>query len=309
VREIRGKTSTEWSSYIGIRKPGKRPARFLVESRCLSEGKKKVIFGMDELLLQNGIALRKNEFAPGRDTLVFLHGLAGSSSAWDDYVGPFTQAFNLVFPDLRGHGKSRRYPDRSDYHLSLFANDLETVLSCLELSEAILVAHSFGCLVAVNHMMRYPGKIKKAILISARVDPGNQLFFGLVSLLERVLSPLYPYLPQGIPSRLDYKKFPCNTDFNPRRLYHDILNAGVSSFIRCSREALRPNGELASARIACPVLFLHGDRDHIFPVRHARENQQNLPNSRVEIIRNANHVVVLTHADLLCEKIRDFIHS
>jgi pimeloyl-ACP methyl ester carboxylesterase len=268
---------------------------------------------MDEVFLQNGIALRKNEFAPGRETLVFLHGLAGSSSAWDDYVRPLTQAFNLVFPDLRGHGKSRRYPHRADYRFSFFVRDLEMIFSHLDLSEAILVAHSFGCLVAVNYMRRHPGKIKKAVLISARVDAGNRFFFGLASLLDRLLSPLYPHLPHRTPSRLDYKHFPRKTDFNPRRLYHDTLNTGIASFIHCSREALRPNDQAAMTPITCPVLFLHGDRDRIFPVRQAWQNRQDLsqilPNARLEIIPGANHVVVLTHADVLCEKIRAFVHE
>jgi pimeloyl-ACP methyl ester carboxylesterase len=262
---------------------------------------------VNELLLRERIALQKNEFAPGRDTLVFIHGLAGSSSAWADYVLPFDRDFNLVFPDLRGHGKSRRYRDFSDYRLSLFSKDLEAMFSDLEISEPTLIAHSFGALVAMDYIMRHTRKIRKAVFISARFNPGNRLFFHLASLVDSMLTPVYPLLPPPGFRRLDYKNFPRQTDFDPQRLHHDIVNTGFPVFVHCSRQILSSDYEKAAAEMDFPVLLIHGDRDRVFSVRQALENRRKLRNTRLEIVPGANHVVVLTHAQWLCEKIRNFV--
>jgi len=44
---------------------------------------------------KNNIYYRINEFQPGRPTLVFIHGLSGSSSAWLEYEKKFEK--NIIF--------------------------------------------------------------------------------------------------------------------------------------------------------------------------------------------------------------------
>ncbi|MDR3352400.1 MAG: alpha/beta hydrolase [Zoogloeaceae bacterium] len=263
---------------------------------------------MDELFLRDRIAVQTNDFAPDRETLIFLHGLAGSSSAWEEYIPLFERDFNLVFLDLRGHGKSRRYRDSSEYQISRFAQDLEAIFSDLGITEAILIAHSFGCLVAMDYIARHPEKIRKVVFISARFDTRNRLLFHFTSLVHRLLSPLDSRFPPQC-ARLDYRNYPRKTNYNPRRIYHDIRNTGLAAFLHCSRQALGVDYSREAAELRCPVLFIHGDRDRVFPVRHARKNQRRLQQSRLEIVPGASHVIVLSHVEVLCEKIRDFVHE
>ena len=62
---------------------------------------------MQEYIFQpKKIYYRKNDFRPDCPTLVFIHGISGSSSAWLLYEKKFKDQYNILTFDLRGHGNS-----------------------------------------------------------------------------------------------------------------------------------------------------------------------------------------------------------
>ena len=263
---------------------------------------------MQEIKIHQKISLRKNRFQAGRETVIFIHGLAGSSSAWSDHAEKFSRQFNLILLDLRGHGKSHRYAEFSDYQASHFSEDMDAVFSELSISNATLVSHSFGCLMALEYIVTRPERITKAVFISPRFRTQNRLLgFALsaTTVLTRFAGKLLP--GASVPSRLDYKDFPRNTDFNPRRMYSDIANTGLRTYIHCIRHALRVDYEQKAGQVSCPVLLIHGDADHVFSFRHALHAQKHMPHARLIRVPKANHVVVLTHVDLLHGEIEKFI--
>lgn len=263
---------------------------------------------MQEVKIQQTISLLKNEFQAGRETLIFIHGLAGSSSAWADHVERFTRDFNLILLDLRGHGKSHRYQNFSDYQPSHFSEDMDAVFAELSISNATLVSHSFGCLMAMAYVTTRPDRIKRAVFISPRFNTQSRVFRFALSATDWLTRFAGQFLPGApVPVRLDYKDFPRNTDFNPKRMYSDIANTGLRTYIHCLRHALRVDYERIAGQVDCPVLLIHGDADRVFPFRHALRALKQIPHARLIRVPHANHVVVLTHVDLLHREIEKFI--
>ncbi len=81
--------------------------------------------------------------------VVLLHGLGFGQRSWDR-VAPHLSAEGLrvVTYDQRGHGAS----DASgDYSLSAFHKDLAAVLDKLGLEKPVLVGHSLGATIALEH--------------------------------------------------------------------------------------------------------------------------------------------------------------
>jgi len=263
---------------------------------------------MQEIKIKQKISLQRNEFQAERETVIFIHGLAGSSSAWADYAERFARHFNLIFLDLRGHGKSHRYQNLSDYELAHFSADLDAVFAELSISSATLVSHSFGCLMAMEYVVTRPNRIKRAVFISPRFNTQSRVFGFALSATAWLTQWAGKFLPgASIPRRLNYKDFPRNTDFNPKRMYGDIANTGLCTYVHCLRHALRVDYEKKAGQVDCPVLLIHGDADRVFPFRHALHAQKQIPHARLIRVPNANHVVVLTHADLLSREIEEFI--
>ena len=99
---------------------------------------------MQEHIFDNRIYYRTNEFQPGRPTLVFAHGVSGSSSAWLPYEKIFENKYNILTYDIRGHGLSKKYPHYEDYEIKKFAEDLHDLVSSLGITKFVLVSNSFG---------------------------------------------------------------------------------------------------------------------------------------------------------------------
>ena len=85
--------------------------------------------------------------AQGRP-LLLIHGLGLTQRSWARVAGRLTKRFRVVTYDQRGHGASS--PAR-DYSPSAFLQDLAAVIATLGLQDVVLVGHSLGGHVAVEH--------------------------------------------------------------------------------------------------------------------------------------------------------------
>ena len=59
-------------------------------------------------------------------TILLIHGLAGSSKTWDAVMPVLAEQFDVIAPDLLGHGESAK--PVGDYSLGAFASGLRDLL-------------------------------------------------------------------------------------------------------------------------------------------------------------------------------------
>ena len=97
--------------------------------------------------------------------LVLLHGMAGSSSAWNEVGAALGARFTVVAPDLLGHGESAK--PRGEYSISGHANVLRDLLAALGHRRASIVGHSFGGGVAMQFAYQYPSQCERLVLVSS----------------------------------------------------------------------------------------------------------------------------------------------
>ena len=90
---------------------------------------------------------------PERVPLILLHGGGANAHWWEHLAGPFADRFHVVAPDFRGHGRSDHPDDRP---VGAFNEDLESVLGVLGRSDVVLIGHSMGGHVALDHAARHP---------------------------------------------------------------------------------------------------------------------------------------------------------
>ncbi|EMD90125.1 hypothetical protein COCHEDRAFT_1195394 [Bipolaris maydis C5] len=105
--------------------------------------------------------------------IIFIHGLGGTS----DFYTPLIQALGLETThslhlfDLEGHGLSPSSP-LSKVSIESIANDVNGIFEKANITlDATLVAHSMGCLAAVQFALIHPNKISKLILIGPPPSP------------------------------------------------------------------------------------------------------------------------------------------
>lgn len=125
--------------------------------------------------------------APPRPRLLLLHGTGASTHSWRDLAPLLAQHFDLIAPDLPGHGFSERLP-ASRQSLGGMAAALGALLQTLALPPQAVVGHSAGA--ALMLRMALDGHHGAAALIglNAALMPFDQGLALLYAPAARLLA-------------------------------------------------------------------------------------------------------------------------
>ncbi len=121
----------------------------------------------------------------GAPTVLLLHGLMATADLnWSLAVPALATRFNVVAPDLRGHG--RGLPTKR-FSGGECADDMAAIVRTLELGPVIVVGYSLGGLVAQLFVRRYPELVAGLVLCAtaSRFDVPSAK--GAVKILDRAV--------------------------------------------------------------------------------------------------------------------------
>jgi len=95
-----------------------------------------------------------------------LHGLLEQGAVWQDIAEDLVrQGYQVIAPDLRGHGLSAHIAPDSSYQLLDFLADLQAIIEQFCPEPIILVGHSFGAALAALYTSVRPQKVKRLVLL------------------------------------------------------------------------------------------------------------------------------------------------
>ncbi len=175
-----------------------------------------------------------------RETLVFLHGFGGGSSAfeWSKVFPAFASDYRVIAPDLIGWGESDHL-DR-DYTIDDYLNNLPEFIQATCPGQAVtVVASALTAALIVRVAIAQPNLFKSLILMTPAglSDFGNDYtqspFAQLVStpFIDKFIYRGAIATPFGIESFLKTRQFA-----DPSRISQDIIDAYLAS-------AQKPNAE------------------------------------------------------------------
>lgn len=106
------------------------------------------------------------EYTPAQDSgkqpIVILHGLFGSSDNWLTQAKLFSSDYKVFTVDQRNHGQSP-HDDTWDY--KSMVSDLNTFFEDHHINDAIVIGHSMGGKTAMNFALAHPDKVSKLIIV------------------------------------------------------------------------------------------------------------------------------------------------
>ncbi len=97
--------------------------------------------------------------------LIFLHGWLGSWRYWMDCMEALSEQYRTHAFDLWGYGDSDKEAGR--YDMDTYLGLLESFMDYMGISQAPLIAHSLGAVIAVHFAQKHPERIPKLALVSA----------------------------------------------------------------------------------------------------------------------------------------------
>lgn len=254
------------------------------------------------------LALWRHGRAGGR-SVVLLHGFALDHSVWDGVAAlpALASCCDLVLPDLRGHGRSGRPPERSACTDGRrWAEDLQAVIEACELVKPVVVAWSYSGRM-VNDYLRHVGPealggivyVAAATLAdAASVGPAHACLAGLCSTdadIEREAAARFigEVLGQA-PASPGYRHF------------ERVLARTQPQQRAWLRE--RPlDYDALLATLQLPVLACHGGRDEVVLPRLAQRLAETLPHATARIHPHAGHAPFLEDPARFGDELLSFI--
>jgi pimeloyl-ACP methyl ester carboxylesterase len=213
--------------------------------------------------------------------LVLLHGAGDQAGTWNKVVPEVKRHFQLVIPDLAGHGESD--PAAGVLSLGTLLTALEEVLDAMPWRDAplVLAGNSLGAWMAMLYAQKYPHRVTRVILIDGGpIKSASEI--GIMPkdreearrALDAVLDPSTPRRPNFV---LDDLVRVSNTGPISR-----LLAAGEEDM---SKYLL--DDKLASFQL--PVDLIWGASDRLVPLDYAKNLQSQLPHCTLTVIERCGH--------------------
>ena len=234
-----------------------------------------------------------------KKTIILLHGSGQSHVVWSLTTQFLSdQNFNVFTLDLPGHGNSEGDSLKS---IEEMADWLEKIVNKIGIKSFCIAAHSQGCLIALEYVFKYKSKIDKLIFIGGSYEiPVNKSLIDLA--LKGEMESLNLMMKWGYGNS---KQFiggnPLQKILNSAREVREVLAVDL---IACDRYK---NGLNAVKKINCKTLFIFGELDKMIKIEKGKEFAGHISNSKVHIIKNCGHMIILENAFEMREKINEFL--
>lgn len=258
------------------------------------------------LKTKNGVEIYYKFFPNPGPTLVLIHGGSGSSASWNFQVEALNQAgYQLVVPDLRGHGQSSRGDNLDFFSVDNNVQDLNEILTKEKVEKTILVGHSFGGQIAQRFYQLFPDKVERLILISCKFEETrSKLILGP---MEFFLKLVFLVGGKGKPTTEypDYTQHIQTADFNPFRLLADIKVCSLKTY--AGTLIVGNNFDNKHFRdIKIPTLIIHGKNDIIFPHDVMEKIAAEIDNFDFVTV-HTNHVILINKPEEVNQAIIKFL--
>src|SRR5712692_6802930 len=232
------------------------------------------------------------------EPLLLLHGFSGCSQDWSAFIGmpsePGGCEFQLIIPDMRGHGRSYAAEEHdssranteqpgvavplefSAWRHDETAADMFALLDHLGINTFKGLGVSGGGNVLLHLATRQPARVKAMVLVSA------------TSYFPAQARPIMRAYPDSLPER----------ELEVLRRRHPGGESQIKAILASVRAFAGTYDDMNFtppylSTIQARTLIVQGDRDPLYPVEISVEMARAIPQSSLWIVPNAGHGPVL----------------
>lgn len=241
--------------------------------------------------------IRKGGLSEGREIVLFIHGAGGGQYTWSYQKAFFEKRFNPIIIELPGHGASE---GEGEEEIGRYAEHVYSFWKALGLSKVFLVGHSMGGAIVQTLALTRPEGIQGIILVGT----GARL---------RVL----PLILNGIKINFEETVRKINELCFFQKSSPLLIKRSFAGLMRCRPEVL--HGDYLACdrfdmmnqveKIDCPTLILCGQEDGMTPVRYSQFLLQRIKGSRLEILPDAGHMLMMESAGAFNERVGAFVSN
>lgn len=246
-------------------------------------------------------------FDNSNPVVIFLAGSALDHTFWALHSRFFAfRQYSVLCLDTPGHTNSAGPALTSIEALGDWLND---VVSVLEIKDLSIVAHSQGCLVALEYASRYPGKLRSLSLIaSGHATPVNDYLLNAAQENPSAAVDMMISWGFGAAGHMHQGPIPGNSmaAVGYKTMWGNSPDGLAVDLKACNDYQ---NGKTAAAAVACPVQVIIAGKDRMAPAKATAALVEHLPDPAVSRIPESGHMLPLEAPDRCRALLKDFIFS
>lgn len=213
------------------------------------------------------------------EPLLILHGNNEGIGSFTEQIGPLSKRFQVIAVDTRGHGNSTsNFED--DYSYDLFADDMIQLMDTLGLKKVHVLGWSDGGNTGLLMAIHYPERIKSLMTMGANVFPGEKA-------IDPSVIKIFQKRKEQYLSKTD------SVSVNQLKITNLVL-----------QEPHITKQQLLTIKL--PVLIIAGEND-VIREEHTRYIHAHIADSKMIIIKNADHYAPINTPKVFNEIVMDFL--
>jgi pimeloyl-ACP methyl ester carboxylesterase len=248
--------------------------------------------------------------------LILLHGITLRSEVWAPQFHQLTDRYRVIAVDLRGHGESAVGSD--GLGISRLADDLATLLTSLDLRDAVVVGHSMGGMTLMQFCGLHADVLAERVAGLVFLATASHESYGplidnvLRGLIGRGVAAVESGLPLPPPSQAGMKSVRLIFGDHPSKKAVAIATEMATSIpptvsVPSFASILEHDARVALRATHTPALVVVGTRDILTPVWAGRTLARTLPDAEFVVLRRAGHQLMQERPDEVAELIDAFV--
>lgn len=257
----------------------------------------------------NGVNIYYELKGNGKETIVFLNGVAMSTPWWETQVNAVKDDYQVLLHDFRGQGQSSL--KTKDITFGQHAQDLNNLLIELNIDKVHIVGVSYGAEVAMVFALKYPEKITSLFLgtavsevrplLKAKIDSwilASKTYNG--ELFFKVMAP-YVY------SNSFYEKKGEWLEQRAQQFDKIVSKEWFDAFIALCENFLTLDITDQLSQIDIPTLVVSAKEDILKPPLYGEIIHEQINNSKFKVIKDSGHGLFAEKTAQFNQLIIDFI--
>ena len=230
--------------------------------------------------------------------LLLLHGTGAATHSWRGLAPLLAERFQVIAPDLPGHGFTSAPPD-DDHSLPSFAALIAQLLSALTCTPKFIIGHSAGAAIAARMSVDGLTEPESIVGINAALLPlqglPGQIFSPLAKLLaaNSLVPRLFAWrasepavaerLLRGTGSQIDAETLACYSELM-RHSAH--ASAALKMMAHWDLHSLQRD----MVRLKTPLHLIVGNNDRTVPASEANRVKLQLPSATITPLAGLGHL-------------------
>ena len=236
--------------------------------------------------------------------IVFVHGVGLTHEIWQPQLDFFKDRSTLSY-DILGHGKSSLEKEKISF--DDFSDQLNKLMSELNLKKIHLIGFSIGSLIARNFAARFHNKLQSLILLGSiykRSDEQQKIVNQRFEQAKKELK-----LSRQALKRWFTDKYLENNPGIYEKISNILSSNNMPNFLKVYELFVNHKNDEAFEKIKVNSLVMTGEHDVGSTVEMSKELHNILQNSQLKIIKDGKHLCGIECADEVNLVIKKFVEQ